>query len=136
MTQFVSLVFRRCSVYSFSDRIVGYDHMPYLPFPPSWPVYTPALKLADWLESYAHSLELNVWTSANVVSIERETKDSGKRWSVLVERDGGRKRTLKVDHVVLALGPGGGLPKYPDIPGQVSHRRYGSRAYLFTTRIG
>ena len=92
-------------------------------FPASWPVYTPALKLADWLESYAHSLELNVWTSATVVSIEKETGDSGKRWSVQVERADGRKRIFKVDHVVLALGIGGDLPRNPDIPGQVSIER-------------
>ncbi|KAI9573920.1 hypothetical protein HD554DRAFT_2035056 [Boletus coccyginus] len=65
---------------------VWYDHIPYLPFPPSWPVYTPALKLVDWLESYAHSLELNVWTSATVASIQRETGDSGKRWVVQVRK--------------------------------------------------
>ncbi|KAG8220803.1 FAD/NAD(P)-binding domain-containing protein [Butyriboletus roseoflavus] len=89
-------------------------------FPPSWPVYSPALKLADWLESYAHTLELNVWTSATVTSIEKETLagDSGKRWSVQVEREDGRKRVFKVDHVVLALGIGSGRARYPDIPGQ------------------
>ena len=92
-------------------------------FPPSWPVYTPALKLADWLESYANSLELNVWTSATVTSIRREVGNGGKRWSVLVEREGGQKRTFKVDHVVLALGIGGGIPRIPDIPGQVSLER-------------
>ncbi|KAF9237573.1 FAD/NAD(P)-binding domain-containing protein [Melanogaster broomeanus] len=101
---------------------VWYDHMPYLPFPPSWPVYTPALKLADWLESYAHSLELNVWTSATVASITKETGDSGKRWSVRVERGDGRKRTFKVNHVVLALGIGSGVPRIPDIPGQVQFK--------------
>ena len=92
-------------------------------FPPSWPVYSPALKLADWLESYAHSMELNVWTSATVASIEKETGDSGKRWSVQVEREDGRKRVFKVDHVVLALGIGSGHSRYPNIPGQVSIER-------------
>ena len=29
---------------------VWYDHLPYLPFPESWPVFTPRDKLADWLE--------------------------------------------------------------------------------------
>ncbi|KIJ68134.1 hypothetical protein HYDPIDRAFT_107789 [Hydnomerulius pinastri MD-312] len=95
---------------------VWYDHMPYLPFPPSWPVYTPALKLADWLESYAHSLELNVWTSATVASIEQGNK--GKRWSVKVVRADGKERTFEVNHVVLALGIGSGIGKVPDIPGQ------------------
>jgi len=25
---------------------IGYDHMPYLPFPPTWPVYAPSQKVA------------------------------------------------------------------------------------------
>ncbi|KAH7888534.1 FAD/NAD(P)-binding domain-containing protein [Phlebopus sp. FC_14] len=95
---------------------VWYDHMPYLPFPPSWPVYTPALKLADWLESYAHSLELNVWTSATVASVEPGTQ--GKRWSVRVIRGDEKERTFEVNHVVFALGIGSGVGRVPDIPGQ------------------
>ncbi len=31
---------------------VWYDHMPYLPFPDHWPVFTPKDKMGDWLESY------------------------------------------------------------------------------------
>ncbi|OAX37347.1 FAD/NAD(P)-binding domain-containing protein, partial [Rhizopogon vinicolor AM-OR11-026] len=95
---------------------VWYDHMPYIPFPTSWPVYTPALKLADWLESYARSMELNVWTNATVVSVIPGTK--GKKWSVLVQRADGRERTFEVNHVVFALGLGSGVGKIPDIPGQ------------------
>ncbi|KAG1751338.1 uncharacterized protein EDB91DRAFT_601217 [Suillus paluster] len=95
---------------------VWYDHMPYIPFPSSWPVYTPALKLADWLESYAHSMELDVWTSATVMSVIPGTK--GKKWSVAVQRADGRERTFEVNHVVFALGFGSGVGRIPDIPGQ------------------
>ena len=38
------------------------DHLAYLPFPDSWPIYTPKDKLGDWFESYASAMELNVWT--------------------------------------------------------------------------
>ncbi|MBN9536652.1 MAG: NAD(P)/FAD-dependent oxidoreductase, partial [Alphaproteobacteria bacterium] len=31
---------------------VWYDHLPYLPFPDHWPIYTPKDKMGDWLESY------------------------------------------------------------------------------------
>jgi putative flavoprotein involved in K+ transport len=31
---------------------VWYDHMPYLPFPAHWPVFTPKDKLAGWFETY------------------------------------------------------------------------------------
>ncbi|KAI0697450.1 FAD/NAD(P)-binding domain-containing protein [Cytidiella melzeri] len=93
--------------------VVWYDHMPYVPFPSSWPVYTPAQKLADWLESYAKTLELDVWTSAKVVSAKQE--ENGK-WAVTVQR-GDKDRVLHVDHVVFCLGIGGGTPKMPNIPG-------------------
>ena len=45
---------------------VWYDHMPYLPFPDDWPVYSPKDKIGDWLEMYAKVMELNVWTSSEV----------------------------------------------------------------------
>ncbi|KAH7922234.1 FAD/NAD(P)-binding domain-containing protein [Leucogyrophana mollusca] len=93
---------------------VWYDHMPYLPFPPSWPVYTPALKIADWLESYAHSMELNVWTSSSVMSVVPGTS---KRWKVSVAREGGSERVFEVDNVVFAIGFGGNKGRVPDIPG-------------------
>ncbi|KIK47187.1 hypothetical protein CY34DRAFT_9210 [Suillus luteus UH-Slu-Lm8-n1] len=79
---------------------VWYDHMPYLPFPVLWPVYMPALKLADWLESYAHSMELDVWTSATVMSVIPGAY-------------------FEVNHVVFASGFGSGMGQIPDIPGQV-----------------
>jgi len=31
---------------------IWYDHMPYLKFPDTWPVFSPKDKIADWLESY------------------------------------------------------------------------------------
>ena len=30
---------------------VWYDHLPYLPFPDDWPVFSPKDKIGDWLES-------------------------------------------------------------------------------------
>ncbi|TFK48079.1 FAD/NAD(P)-binding domain-containing protein [Heliocybe sulcata] len=91
---------------------VWYDHMPYIPFPPSWPVYTPAMKLADWLESYAHSLELNVWTSSDIARAEQD--ETTKKWTITIRRgEAGQERTFTVDHLVCALGIGGGFPRMP-----------------------
>jgi hypothetical protein len=42
---------------------VWYDHMPYLPFPDHWPVFSPKDKIGDWLEMYAKVMELNFWGS-------------------------------------------------------------------------
>ena len=42
---------------------VWYDHLPYIPFPEHWPVFTPKDKMGDWLEMYAKVMELNYWAS-------------------------------------------------------------------------
>ncbi|KAG6371188.1 FAD/NAD(P)-binding domain-containing protein [Boletus reticuloceps] len=87
----------------------------YLPFPPTWPVYSPARKLANWLESYAEYLELNVWTSS--VITKTEWNDNLKTWTVEINRGGKDTRTFKVKHLVFATGFGG-RPILPDIPGK------------------
>ncbi|TFK84340.1 FAD/NAD(P)-binding domain-containing protein [Polyporus arcularius HHB13444] len=94
---------------------VWFDHLPYLPFPPSWPVYTPAQKLAGWLEYYAEALELNVWTKSTVT---KAVQDANNEWDVTVERGDGSSRVLHVKHVVFAIGLGGNNPYIPDIPGK------------------
>ena len=63
---------------------VWYDHLPYLPFPETWPVFTPKDKLGDWFEAYAKLMELNVWTRT---SIGKSSWDKvGKKWTITVER--------------------------------------------------
>ncbi|KAG6855463.1 hypothetical protein H0H87_002427, partial [Tephrocybe sp. NHM501043] len=92
---------------------VWYDHMPYLPFPPTWPVYTPAVKLANWLESYAEALELNVWTASSVVSATQE----GESWNVRISRGDGTERNFTVRHIVFATGLGSNDGVFPTYPG-------------------
>ncbi|KAJ6600169.1 hypothetical protein B0H10DRAFT_2230969 [Mycena sp. CBHHK59/15] len=92
---------------------VWYDHMPYMPFPPTWPVYTPALKMGNWLESYAEALELDVWTSSTVLSAR---KDASGMWDVVVA-NAGKERALNVKHLVFATGIGAGEGKLPSYPG-------------------
>ncbi|KAG5339860.1 hypothetical protein C0989_003253 [Termitomyces sp. Mn162] len=90
----------------------GYDHMPYLPFPPTWRVYTPVAKLAHRLESYAEALELNVRTSSLVVNAMQD----GDLWNVRISRGDGCERTITVKHIVFAIGFGleeSALPMYP-----------------------
>lgn len=101
---------------SLQTCLLGFDHMPYLNFPPNWPIYTPAQKLADWLEFYANAMELNVWLSSTATSAKRNP-ETGK-WDVTVKRGDGSERQFHVDHVIMALGLGGGKPNIPDIPGR------------------
>jgi cation diffusion facilitator CzcD-associated flavoprotein CzcO len=97
---------------------VWYDHMPYIPFPPHWPVFTPKDKLADFFEAYVSLLELNAWTSTDLKSTSWD--ESKKQWTVEVERrkpDGSvEKRTLHPRHIVQATGHSG-KKNMPDIKG-------------------
>ena len=97
---------------------VWYDHLPYLPFPPHWPVFTPKDKLGDWLEMYARVMELDCWnnTSCRAASYDLATG----LWTVQVERDG-ETITLRPHHLVLATGMAG-MPQMPSIPGMDSFR--------------
>ncbi|KZO93174.1 FAD/NAD-binding domain-containing protein [Calocera viscosa TUFC12733] len=95
---------------------VWYDHLPYLPFPPTWPVYTPAHKLADWLANYAHTMELPIWLSSTIQSATWD--EQAKLWDVVVRRGvAGEERRLRVRHVVYAAGLAGGVPNMPKIAG-------------------
>ncbi|HVI33615.1 NAD(P)/FAD-dependent oxidoreductase [Phenylobacterium sp.] len=90
---------------------VWYDHLPYLPFPDTWPVYSPKDKIADWLDAYASIMELNVWPSTNCVAAQY---DEGRAaWSVNVVREG-QQITLRPRHLVLAVGNAGrpNMPKF------------------------
>jgi putative flavoprotein involved in K+ transport len=92
---------------------VWYDHLPYLPFPDHWPVYTPKDKMGDWLESYTKIMELDYWSSAPA---KRAVWDEAEReWTVEVERDG-KPVTLRPKHLVLATGMSG-FPEVPRFPG-------------------
>jgi putative flavoprotein involved in K+ transport len=44
------------------------NHLPYMPFPRSWPVFIPKDMLGNWFEIYAEAMELNVWTSTELTS--------------------------------------------------------------------
>jgi cation diffusion facilitator CzcD-associated flavoprotein CzcO len=93
---------------------VWYDHLPYLPFPAHWPVFTPKDKLADWFESYASAMELNVWVGTEVLGGDYD--DGAGRWVVRVHQPDGTERTLRPSHLVLATGMSG-VPYVPEIPG-------------------
>jgi putative flavoprotein involved in K+ transport len=80
---------------------VWYDHMPYLPFPDDWPVFSPKDKIGDWLEMYTKIMELNYWTETTCQSAKYDSKK--KEWVVKVKR-GGKLITLKPRQLVLATG--------------------------------
>jgi cation diffusion facilitator CzcD-associated flavoprotein CzcO len=88
---------------------VWYDHLPYLPFPAHWPVFTPKDKLAEFFETYVKHLELNVWMSTKMTSSSWDEKQ--KQWTITLERkkpDGTTEtRTLHPNHIIQATGHSG-----------------------------
>jgi putative flavoprotein involved in K+ transport len=95
---------------------VWYDHLPYMPFPEHWPVYTPKDKMGDWLEMYVNIMELNYWTSATCRGAQYD--EATAQWSVQIERDG-QTLTVHPHHIVLATGMSG-VPERPNLPGMDS----------------
>jgi Pyridine nucleotide-disulphide oxidoreductase len=91
---------------------VHVNHLPYMPFPPNWPVYIPKDKLAAWFEAYVESMELNYWPAAEFQGGIYD--DCTGRWSVALQCVAGA-RTMHPRHIVMATGVSG-IPKSPDIP--------------------
>ncbi|CAN8105312.1 unnamed protein product [Discula destructiva] len=105
---------------------VWYDHLPYLPFPDWWPVFTPKDKLADFFDAYARLLELNVWTRTTVAGGRWDA--AARRWTVTLEKrhindDGSvcETRTLRPRHIILSTGHSG-KANLPQIPGMDAFR--------------
>jgi putative flavoprotein involved in K+ transport len=97
---------------------VWYDHLPYLPFPDDWPVYSPKDKIGDWLEMYTKVMELNYWTASECTAASYD--EAAGEWQVVVDR-AGQSVTLRPKHLVLATGMAG-VPNVIDIPGAGSFR--------------
>ena len=92
---------------------VWYDHMPYLPFPDHWPVFSPKDKIGDWLEMYTTVMELNYWHSTECKNARYD--EQAHEWIVTVDREG-QAVALRPKHLILATGMSG-MPNVPEIPG-------------------
>ncbi|KAK4701397.1 hypothetical protein P7C70_g4838, partial [Phenoliferia sp. Uapishka_3] len=110
------------------------DALPYVPYPPHWPIYTPKDKLANFFESYASIMELNVWLQSTI-SPNPTYDEATKKWSVVINKEGSEPRTMHVSQLVLASGFSGEakLPTFPrdDFEGTSHHssRHPGGRGW-------
>ncbi len=93
---------------------VHVNHLPYMPFPPSFPVYIPKDKLANWFESYVDAMELNFWTGTELASGNYD--DGKKLWSATLKRADGSTRVMHPRHLIFATGVSS-IPVTPDLPG-------------------
>ena len=91
------------------------NSMPYMPFPPTWPTFVPKDKLAGWLEAYAESMELNIWTGTTFTGGAYD--EATGTWTARLARADGTERTIRCPHLVLATGGSSGVPRIPDLPG-------------------
>ena len=92
---------------------VWYDHLPYIPFPEHWPVFTPKDKMGDWLEAYVRLMELTYWTSSECLKAAYDA--TSKTWALSVNREG-REITLRPKQLVFATGSYG-PPREPKLAG-------------------
>ncbi|MBF6412050.1 flavin-containing monooxygenase [Nocardia cyriacigeorgica] len=92
---------------------VWYDHLPYLPFPDNWPVFTPKDKIGDWLEMYTRVMEVPYWSKTTCTSATYD--EIAGEWEVDVLRDG-EAIELRPTQLVLATGMSG-KPNIPNFPG-------------------
>jgi putative flavoprotein involved in K+ transport len=93
---------------------VHVNHMPLMPFPPTWPVFIPKDKLANWFEAYVDALDLNYWTGTELAGGRYDAKE--RRWTVTLRRTDGSERILKPRHLIVATGVSG-IPIWPSVPG-------------------
>ena len=90
------------------------NHLPYMPFPRSWPVFIPKDMLANWFEIYAEAMELNVWTQTELTT--GRWGDASNCWDVSLRRADGTERRMHPRHIVFANGVST-TPIMPDLPG-------------------
>jgi cation diffusion facilitator CzcD-associated flavoprotein CzcO len=60
---------------------------------------------------------LDVWTSSTVTRASQDPET--KKWTVEIEHTNSELRSFVVNHLVFAVGFGGGTPNVPQIPGAV-----------------
>ena len=93
---------------------VHVNHLPYMPFPPTWPTYIPKDKLAGWFEAYVEAMELNYWSDTEFLGGAYD--EVAAHWEVELKIKDGKERRLRPRHVVLATGVSG-IANIPKIPG-------------------
>ena len=90
------------------------NHLPYMPYPSTWPRFLPKDMIGDWLESYAKAMECNVWTGTTFV--QGRYDEARGQWNASVRLSDGLERVLHPRHIVFANGVVG-EPNIPDVPG-------------------
>ena len=105
------------------------NHLPYMPFPPTWPKYIPKDMLANWFEAYSEALQINYWSSSEFVAGKYD--DDKNRWEAVIKQKDGTNRTLYPSHVIFANGVSG-IPYIPKLPGLENFKGSVVHSHSFT----
>ena len=89
------------------------NHLPYLPFPETFPTYIPKDMVANWLELYVEAMEINFWTGTDFEGGEYD--DEAGCWTVRLRLADGSERVMRPRHIVMATSVSG-TPSLPEIP--------------------
>ena len=109
------------------------NHLPYLPFPPTWPKFIPKDMLGNWFEFYADVMEINCWTGTEFVGGTWDEK--AKCWEARLKRSDGSMRVLRPRHIVMANGVSS-YPMVPELPGLESFKGHVVHSEGFTNGAG
>ena len=105
------------------------NHLPYLPFPPTWPKYIPKDMLANWFESYSEALQINYWTNSEFISGTYD--DNEERWEATIRRGKSSHRVMSPKHIIFANGVSG-IPYIPQLPGLQNFKGEVVHSHSFT----
>ncbi len=89
------------------------NHLPYIPFPETFPSYIPKDLIADWLEFYVGMLAINFWTRTTFDGAE--WNEAGQYWTARLTLADGTTREMRPRHIVMATSVSG-TPNIPEIP--------------------
>jgi cation diffusion facilitator CzcD-associated flavoprotein CzcO len=81
------------------------NHLPYMPFPSTWPAYIPKDKIANWLETYAESMEINFWTRTSFEGADFDPKS--RHWAAQLRLADGTIREIRPRHIIMATSVSG-----------------------------
>jgi len=94
---------------------IAANHMPYMAFPKTWPLWLSKDQLGLWLEVYAECLELDVWTSTEMCGATYS--EATRRWTVELRLADGSVVKKDCQHIVVASGVSGSIPHRAELPG-------------------
>lgn len=91
------------------------NNLPFSLQPSTYPAFMSKDQWANWVDAYAMTMDLNVWTETEFVTGSFDP--DAMTWNVRLRRPGGAVQDMHPKHVIMALGFTGIEPVIPEFPG-------------------